>query len=117
MLYVNDQAKAVQFWTEKAGFVVISEEDNGHMRWYEIAPTAEAGTTLVLHDKAVVAEMSPGVHLGTPSLMFYTDNVDELYKTYADKGVTLGQLVEMPQGKVFNFADDEGNYFAVMEKK
>lgn len=26
MLYVNDQDQAVKFWTEKAGFTVISEE-------------------------------------------------------------------------------------------
>ena len=25
-------------------------------------------------------------------------------------------MVTMPSGKVFNFADSEGNYFAVMER-
>lgn len=29
MLYVNNQDEAVNFWTEKAGFSVISEENNG----------------------------------------------------------------------------------------
>lgn len=29
MLYVSDQDKALRFWTEKVGFAVISEEDNG----------------------------------------------------------------------------------------
>ena len=29
MLYVNNQEEAVEFWTEKVGFSVISEEDNG----------------------------------------------------------------------------------------
>lgn len=28
MLYVNNQDEAVNFWTEKAGFSVISEENN-----------------------------------------------------------------------------------------
>lgn len=34
MLYVDNQEEAVRFWTEKVGFIVISEEDNGQgMRW------------------------------------------------------------------------------------
>ncbi|ABX41331.1 VOC family protein [Lachnoclostridium phytofermentans] len=39
MVCVNNQDEAVKFWTEKVGFIVISEEDNGEgMRWIEIAP-------------------------------------------------------------------------------
>lgn len=29
MLYVNNQDESLKFWTEKFGFSVISEEDNG----------------------------------------------------------------------------------------
>lgn len=35
---------------------------------------------------------------------------------FKNKNVTVGEMVTMPSGKVFNFADSEGNYFAVMEK-
>jgi lactoylglutathione lyase len=31
--------------------------------------------------------------------------------------VKVGEMVTLPAGKVFNFADDEDNYFAIMEKK
>ena len=43
MVYVNDQDKALQFWTEKVGFTVISEEDNrqGMKKWIELLPTKE----------------------------------------------------------------------------
>ncbi|WP_091236496.1 VOC family protein [Fontibacillus panacisegetis] len=118
MLYVNDQAGAVSFWTEKAGFVVIAEEDHGQgMRSIEIAPAAQSATTLVLHNKELVAKMSPELNLGTPSLMFFADDVERLYAEFTEKGITVGELVDLPMGKVFNFADDEGNYFAVLEKK
>ena len=70
MVYVNNQDQAVKFWTEMVGFQVIAEENNGEMRWIEIAPTKEAETSIILHDKEFVAKMSPGLHLGTPSLMF-----------------------------------------------
>lgn len=40
---------AVDFWTEKLGFSVISEENNGQgIRWIEIAPTRDAETSLSL---------------------------------------------------------------------
>lgn len=118
MLYVNNQDQARAFWTEKAGFHLVHEEDNGQgMRWIEVAPTPHAETSLVLHSKAIVAKMSPELHLGTPSLMFYTDELDQLYDRLSGTGVKVGELVEMPFGRVFNFADDEENYFAVTEKK
>jgi len=119
MLYVNDQDRAREFWTEKAGFTVISEVNNQEigMRWIEIAPSTGAETSIILHNKEFVAKMSPGLNLGTPSLMFYTENLDQLHSDLSNKNVKVGDIVTMPTGRVFNFADDEENYFAVMEKK
>ncbi len=117
MLYVNNQDEALKFWTEKAGFIVISEQDNGQgMRWMEIAPSKGAETSIVLHNKELIAKMQPELNLSTPSIMFFSENLDQLYKDFSDKGITLGEMVTMPAGKVFNFADEENNYFAVMEK-
>ncbi|MGZ9817612.1 VOC family protein [Peribacillus simplex] len=118
MLYVNNQDESLKFWTEKFGFSVISEEDNGQgLRWIEIVPTKEAQTSIILHNKEFIAKMQPGLNLNTPSLMFYSDNLDELYKEFSEKNIKVGELVNMPSGRVFNFADNEDNYFAVMEKK
>ncbi|KAB2333070.1 VOC family protein [Cytobacillus depressus] len=118
MLYVNNQDESLKFWTEKAGFIVVSEQDNGQgMRWIEIAPSKEAETSIVLHNKELIAKMQPQLNLGTPSLMFFTDNLDGLYEDLSNKKVKVGEIVTMPSGRVFNFADDEENYFAVMEKK
>ncbi|WKA58545.1 VOC family protein [Planococcus shenhongbingii] len=116
MLYVNDQDEAVRFWTENMGFEVVSEESNGEMRWIEIAPERGAETTIVLHNKEIIAQMSPELNLGTPSLMFFTENLDQLYSKLTAQNITIGEIVEMPSGRVFNFADREENYFAVMEK-
>jgi lactoylglutathione lyase len=99
------------------GFRVVAEEDNGQgMRWIEIAPPG-ADTTIVLQNKEFVAKMEPELNLGTPSLMFYTDNAEQLHQDLKNKSVKVGEIVELPSGKVFNFADDEENYFAVMERK
>ncbi|MCO7174968.1 VOC family protein [Sporolactobacillus kofuensis] len=118
MLYVNNQEEASKFWTEKVGFTVLSENDNGQgMRWIEIAPTKEAETSIILHNKELIAKMQPELNLGTPSLMFFTNELDKLYSNLLDKNVTVGKIVTMPSGRVFNFADNEENYLAVMEKK
>ena len=116
MLYVNNQDEAVKFWTEKVGFSILSEEDNGQgMRWIEIAPTKDAEMSFVLHNKTLIADMQPELNLSTPSLMLFTDNLDDLYKDFNEKQITVGEIVTMPSGRVFNFADNEGNYFAVRE--
>ena len=118
MLYVNNQDESLKFWTEKAGFSVISKEDDGQgMKWFEIAPTKDAQTRIVLHNKELVAKVSPEVNLGTPSLLFFSDNLDQLYKDFQDKKIAVGEIVNVPEGRVFNFADNEENYFAVVEKK
>jgi lactoylglutathione lyase len=87
------------------------------MKWYEIAPTKNAQTSIVLHNKELVSKMSPEVNLGTPSLLFFSEDLDQLYKDFSDKNITVGEIVIVPEGRVFNFADNEGNYFAVVEKK
>ena len=117
MLYVNNQDDAVNFWTEKVGFSVISEEDNGQgMRWIEVAPTKDAETSIILHNKELVSKMSPELNLGTPSLMFFSENLDQLHRDLSNKNTVVGEIINMPFGRVFNFADSEENYFAVMEK-
>ncbi|HZG87763.1 VOC family protein [Paenibacillus sp.] len=116
MLYVNDQDKSRDFWTEKLGFRIVSEGSLGEMKWIEVGP-ADAETSIVLHNKELVARMSPGLNLGTPSLMFFTDDLDRLYGDLKNKNVNVGEIVTMPTGRVFNFSDDEDNYFAVMERQ
>jgi len=116
MLYVNDQDASRDFWTDKLGFEVIAEESNGPMRWIEVAPKG-AATSIVLHNKELVAKMNPDMNLGTPSIMYHTDNFDTLYSDLKNKNIKVGDIVELPSGRVFNFADHEENYFAVAEKK
>ncbi|EAG1403189.1 VOC family protein [Listeria monocytogenes] len=117
MLYVENQAAVRDFLVEKLDFVVVSEEVvNGEIQWIEIAPTKGVETTFVLQNKKKVAEMNPDMNLGTPSILLFGKNIAELYEEYKNKGITVGDLVDLPMGRVFNFSDNEGNYFAICEK-
>lgn len=115
MIYVDNQEAAMKFWTEKVGFELLATVENGPMKWYEIAPSTQSETTIIVHNKQLIAEMSPELHLGTPSLLFYSAQFDALFQSLNEQQVTTGPIVDMPTGRVFNFADDENNYFAVAE--
>lgn len=115
MVYVRDQDAAVTFWTEKMGFTIMNDKENDGMRWIEMAPQEEVETSIVLHDKNLLEQMDTGLSLETPSLLFYASNFEQFRNELAEKGVTVGDIVAMPTGRTFNFADSEGNYFAVLE--
>lgn len=115
MLYVNDQETAKDFWTEKLGFTVSSDTEQHGMRTIVLRPSSDAQTAIVLHNKQKIQSLDLGISTETPSLMFATDDIEQLYQDYQDKDITVGDLVDMPQGRVFNFADDENNYFAVKQ--
>ncbi|UXS29633.1 VOC family protein [Staphylococcus delphini] len=115
MLYVQDQEKTKQFWTSYFDFQVASDETFQGMRVITLKPTDVAQTAIVLQDKAKVEAMGMGVNTGTPSLMFGTTDIDALYDDLKSKGIQVGEKMTLPTGTVFNFADDENNYFAVRQ--
>jgi len=45
--------------------------------------------------------------------MYVTHNLDILYNDLRNQKVTVGEIVTVSSGRVFNFADHEDNYFAV----
>lgn len=53
--------------------------------------------------------------LETPSLMFEVENIEAVYKDLKERDVYVGELVEIPAMKTFNFSDGQDNYFAVSE--
>jgi lactoylglutathione lyase len=83
--------------TEKLGFSVISDEEgNGEgLRWIEITPT-KAETSIILHNKEFVAKMSPGLNLGTLSLMFFSENLEEFRSNLSNKNIKVGEIGNMP---------------------
>jgi catechol 2,3-dioxygenase-like lactoylglutathione lyase family enzyme len=50
-IYVDDQEKALAFYTQKLGFAKISDvRVPGGMRWLTVAPTPTSETTITLED-------------------------------------------------------------------
>ncbi|EOL43750.1 VOC family protein [Enterococcus caccae] len=112
MLYVTNVEESSQFW-QKIGFVEKERDAVDGTLVVEIAPSETAETMIVLYDLEFIQQHSPEVAGNTPSLMFFADDVIRLYKNMKDAGVRVGELVQLPTGLVFNFADNDENYFAV----
>lgn len=114
MLYVKNPIAVADFWIDKIGFVVIGQAPApGGSNSIEIAPTPQSVTHFVLFDREQIAKMDPELNLGTPSIMFNTNNVSELHKKLEAEGITVGKIIDIMGKKTFNFSDPEGNYFAV----
>ncbi len=99
-IYVNDQEKALRFYTEVLGFVKKNDFTNGSYRWLTIAsPEERDGTELQLalnENPAARIYQQAMFEQGQPAAMFYVDDVQREY----DRTKALGAVFTMPPTKV-----------------
>lgn len=118
MLYVQNPRVVADFWVRQAGFVELGQQVGPEGAVViEVAPSLQADTTLVLYSRDMVAKYEPELSLGTPSIVFSSRNLAETHRTLQANGVKTGEPTEIYGMLTFNFADNEGNYFAVREIK
>ncbi|WP_043627099.1 VOC family protein [Nonomuraea candida] len=108
-IYVEDQQRALDFWTGKVGFVVARDMPYGEHRWIELQPPG-GGTRLVVHQAApgrpAPAEDLPGY------VMFHADDIVKTHEELVARGVEFTQPPSrQPWGWSAVFKDDEGHLF------
>jgi catechol 2,3-dioxygenase-like lactoylglutathione lyase family enzyme len=78
-IYVDDQEKALRFYTEVLGFVKKADFSNGPYRWLTVASADEPEGTelqLALNDNPAAKAYQQAIfEQGQPAAMFYTDDV------------------------------------------
>src|SRR5579862_4035674 len=78
-LYVDDQDKALRFFTEVLGFTKKTDFSQGPYRWLTVAPPEDPnGTELQLalnNNPAAKAYQQAIFQQGQPAIMFFTDDV------------------------------------------
>jgi len=83
-VYVDDQDKALRFYTEVLGFDKKSDFSQGPFRWLTVASPEEPNGTelqLALNDKpAAKAYQQAMFQQSQPAVMFYTDDVKGDYE-------------------------------------
>lgn len=99
-IYVDDQDKALKFYTEVVGFVKTADVTQGPFRWLTVASTDEQGGA----DLQLAPNSSPAAQAyqkalfeqNQPAVMFYSDDVQKDY----DRMRALGAEFTMPPTKV-----------------
>ncbi len=100
IIYVDDQDKALRFYTDVLGFVKKADFTNGPYRWLTVASAEEpdgAQLQLALNDNpAAKAYQQAMFEQGQPAAMFYVDDVQREY----DRMKPLGANFTMQPTKV-----------------
>jgi predicted enzyme related to lactoylglutathione lyase len=99
-IYVEDQEKALRFYTDILGFVKKADITAGPYRWLTVASSEEPdGVELQLapnDNPAALAYQQAMVEQGQPAAMFYVDDVQREY----DRMKAAGAEFSMPPTKV-----------------
>jgi predicted enzyme related to lactoylglutathione lyase len=89
-LYVDDQDKALRFYTDVLGFAKKADFSNGRFRWLTVVSPEEPDGTelqLALNDNpAARAYQQTIFQQGQPAAMFYTDDVKGDYERIKTRG-------------------------------
>src|SRR5262245_53583779 len=93
-VFVSDQNKALDFYTNKLGFEVRADDTMGDMRWIEVAPLG-AQTSIVL---------THGAGGTTEKLGLDADDIEATYRELAGRGVTFTETpTQQPWGMQAQF--------------
>jgi lactoylglutathione lyase len=112
VIEVDEQDRALRFWTETLGFELHQDTPYDEERWVEVR-TPDKRLILVLSPRQNERPSAPDM-LPTSNLFFYCDDLIETYEELRSRGVDFPQPpVELSFGWWSMFQDREGNRFAL----
>ncbi len=119
-VHVDDQGKALRFYTEVLGFVKKADFSQGPFRWLTVAsPEAPDGTQLQLalnDDPAAKAYQQAMFQQGKPAAMFYTDDVQADYERMKARGAEFTMPpTDVTGSKIATLNDTCGNLIQVTQ--
>jgi predicted enzyme related to lactoylglutathione lyase len=83
-VYVNDQEKALKFYTDVLGFAKKSDFSNGPFRWLTVVSPEDTGgmeLQLALNNNPAASTFQKAIfEQGQPAAMFFTDDVKADYE-------------------------------------
>jgi predicted enzyme related to lactoylglutathione lyase len=92
-IYVDEQEKALRFYTEVLGFVKKADFSQGPFRWLTVASPEDpdgAELQLALNDNPAAKTYQQAIfEQGQPAAMFYTDDVKADYERIKPRGANF----------------------------
>lgn len=119
-ILVDDQSKALAFYTEVLGFRKHSDIPMGEYRWLTVvSPDGVEGAEVVLEPMVFPPARTWQKSLfdaGIPATAFISKDIDAEYKRLAGRGVKFrGEPKQMGPVKVVSFEDSCGNLINLVQ--
>ena len=109
-LYVDDQEKALKFYTDVLGFQKKADFSHGNYRWLTVAsPEEPEGVELILEsnaDPAGKAYQEARHSRAQPAAQFLVNDVQAEHDRLAAKGVKFTMPVRSTTGSIIAVLDD-----------
>lgn len=119
-IFVEDQDKALEFYTGTLGFVKKHDEPAGEFRWITlVSPDEQEGTELLLepNNNPIAKEYQEKLFMqGIPVTMFGVSDIESEYRRLLDQGVKFTiEPTKMGQVTLAVFDDTCGNLIQIVE--
>jgi len=121
-VFVNDQTKALKFYTEKLGFVKKSDVSAEEYRWLTVvSPDDQNGTELLLepNDNPIAQAYQKGIfEQSIPAASFGVEDIRAEYEKLKERDVKfmMEPTKVMPKVTIAVFEDTCGNLIQIMQK-
>ncbi len=119
-VHVDDQEKALRFYTQVLGFVKKADFSQGPFRWLTVtSPEDPNGTELQLalnDNPAAAAYQAALFSQGQPAAMFFSDDVDADYERMKEGGAEFTMPpTDVTASKIAMLNDTCGNLLQVTQ--
>lgn len=119
-VYVDDQEKALRFYTEVLGFVKKTDFSQGPFRWLTVASPEDAEGTelqLALNNSPAAKTYQQALFLqNQPAAMFYTDDLQADYERMKSHGAEFTMPpTDVTASKIAVLNDTCGNLIQIVQ--
>jgi predicted enzyme related to lactoylglutathione lyase len=119
-VYVDDQAKALRFYTEVLGFAKKADFSNGPYRWLTVASAEEPNgieLQLALNDNPAAKTYQQAIfEQGQPAAMFFTSDVKGDYERIKGRGGEFTMPpTDVPGATIATLKDTCGNLIQISQ--
>jgi len=119
-LYVDDQDKALHFYTEVLGFVKKTDFSQGPYRWLTVASPEEPGGTelqLALNNNPAAKTYQDALfQQNQPAMMFFTDDLQADYEGMKSRGAEFTMPpTDVTASKIAMLKDTCGNLIQITQ--
>ncbi|MFP3918901.1 VOC family protein [Lysinibacillus telephonicus] len=120
-IFVQDQEKALKFYSETLGFVKKHDVPSGEFRWITlVSPERQEGTELLLEPNQHPAAKEYQKKLyedGIPVTMFGVEDIQKEYERLLNLGVKfIMEPTKMGENTIAIFDDTCGNFIQIIQQ-